>query len=130
MSLSHNERLFQVFEYLKESGKLKTYVQFGELISENKAGVNDLKTGRKKATIEHFFRLKKSYHELSSDYLIGVSDGLLCDAVGDKHAVSPIKNSPNPDQQAVIDALRETVASKNETIQALRALIDKPRPAG
>ncbi|GGG81447.1 hypothetical protein GCM10007415_12620 [Parapedobacter pyrenivorans] len=125
MSLSHNERLFQVFEHLKSSSRIKTYISFGELIGENKAGVNDLKNDRKKVTIEHFFKLKNSYPELNTDYLIGVSDELLLpDSDGNGH-YAPKASTPQGDQQAVIAALRETIASKNETIEALKSLLSK-----
>lgn len=124
MSLSHNERLFQVFEHLKSSSRIKTYISFGELIGENKAGVNDLKNDRKKVTIEHFYRLKNSYHELNADYLIGVSDELLLpDTDGSSYSSS--NAATQGDQQAVISALRETIASKNETIEVLKALLEK-----
>lgn len=125
MVLSHNERLFQVFEYLKSSSKIKTYIAFGELIGENKAGVNDLKNDRKRVTIEHFYRLKKSYPELNADYLIGVSDELLfSDTDNSVYSGSKVP-APQGDPQAVISALRETIASKNETIEVLKALLGK-----
>jgi len=127
MGLSHNERLFHVFEYLKASGKISTYIAFGALIGENKAGVNDLKNGRKKATVEHFYRLKKSSPELNSDFLVGVSDQLLGHAADTDDSYSTTTHALPDDQQVVITALRETIASKNETIDALKALLETKR---
>ena len=125
MGLSHNERLFQVFEYLKSANKIKTYTAFGALIGENKDGVNDLKNDRKKATVEHFYRLKNSYNELAADYLLGVSDELLRSDTEGSGDYDSKTTTPQGDHQAVISALRETIASKNETIEALKALLEK-----
>ncbi|WP_051293271.1 hypothetical protein [Olivibacter sitiensis] len=122
MSLSYNERLFQVYDYLKKHNKIKTYVAFGGIIGENKAGVNDLKNDRKKATIEHFNKLKISYPELNGDFLIGVSDILVLSDGGTDTAQQTV-DAPS-EQEAIIAALRETIASKNETIAALKSLLE------
>src|SRR5690606_29931073 len=123
MKISFNQRLFKIYESLKERGEIDSYVRFGEIIGENKAGVNDLKSGRKKASLEHCSSLKKTYPELNSDYVL-VSEGEIFHS-SDKNILSKSvaesdPNYPSANYKTVIKALRETIDSQKETIQALK----------
>lgn len=68
--MTDNERFFKFFDYLKENGKINTQTQLGEIIATDKAGVSDLKAGRKKITIDHIRSMKKSYPELNVDFFM------------------------------------------------------------
>jgi hypothetical protein len=49
---------------------VSSYVSFSNDLNTNKAGVSDLKHGRKKIAIEHLVGMKKSYPEINLDYII------------------------------------------------------------
>ncbi|MCS3556754.1 MULTISPECIES: hypothetical protein [unclassified Sphingobacterium] len=122
MSITYNERFFLLFEALKKKGELKTYVELGKLINESKVGINDLKTERKKVSIQHIHDMKISYNYINADYLIGASNQLYLSA----NETSQLTSATTPDnsgQQETILALKETIEAKNETIAVLKALL-------
>lgn len=122
MSISYNERFFLLFEDLKKKGVLKTYVELGKLINETKVGINDLKTERKKVSIQHIHDMKISYNYINTDYLIGASNQLYLSS----NETTPLTSATyleNSGQQETILALKETVEAKNETITVLKALL-------
>ncbi|WP_300976874.1 hypothetical protein [Flavobacterium sp.] len=68
--MTDNERLFAAYDFLKEKGLVKTYIELSEALKTNKAGINDLKTGKKKVSVENFRSMIKSYPILSLHWLI------------------------------------------------------------
>ncbi|AIM35334.1 hypothetical protein ACFX5U_21930 [Sphingobacterium sp. SG20118] len=122
MSITYNERFFLLFEDLKKKGELKTYVELGKLINESKAGINDLKTERKKVSIQHIHDMKISYNSINTDYLIGASNQLYLSA-NEIPQLTTTTISDNSGQQETILALKETIEAKNETIAVLKALL-------
>jgi plasmid maintenance system antidote protein VapI len=68
--MNDNERLFTAYDFLKKIGHIKTYTQLAEVLGTNKAGVNDLKTGKKKVSLDNIRSMIKSYPEISLDWLV------------------------------------------------------------
>ncbi|UZJ65230.1 hypothetical protein OKW96_02995 [Sphingobacterium sp. KU25419] len=122
MSISYNERFFLLFEDLKKKGELKTYVELGKLINETKVGINDLKTERKKVSVQHIHDMKISYNSINTDYLIGTSNQLYISS-NEITQLTSATYSENSGQQETILALKETIEAKNETIAVLKALL-------
>ncbi len=60
----------QVVETLKEGGVITDYVQLACILETNKAGISDIKSGRKKLSIETLRRMKLSYPSISLDWII------------------------------------------------------------
>ena len=65
-----NSRFFQIVERLKKEGKLSDYVNLASILGTNKAGISDLKQGRKKLSIEIIRRMKYSYPLININWLI------------------------------------------------------------
>ncbi len=68
--MSDNERFFVVFEHLKSKGLINTYVELAAVLGTNKAGINDLKSGKKKITVENIRSMKNSYPLINTDFII------------------------------------------------------------
>jgi hypothetical protein len=68
--IPENKRFFEIIEVLKEDGKLLDYVELAGILNTNKSGINDLKQGRKKLSLEIIRMMKKSYPDMSLDWLI------------------------------------------------------------
>lgn len=74
--MSYNERFFKLYDALKAQGRISTYVQLAEILGTNKAGINDLKSGRKKISLDILVRMKKSYFDINLEWLI-TGDGVM-----------------------------------------------------
>ena len=122
MSISYNERFFLLFEDLKKKGELKTYVELGKLINETKVGINDLKTERKKVSVQHIHDMKISYNYINTDYLVGASNQLYLSPNETTQLTSTTYSETSGHQETIL-ALKETIAAKNETIEVLKALL-------
>jgi hypothetical protein len=68
--MTYNERFFMVFEELKKMGQIGTYVELAVVLQTNKAGVNDLKTGKKKLSIDNIRSMKMSYRNINCEFII------------------------------------------------------------
>lgn len=60
----------QVVETLKEGGVITDYVQLACILETNKAGISDIKSGRKKLSIDILRRMKLSYPSISLDWIV------------------------------------------------------------
>lgn len=68
--MTDNERLFIAYDFLKQKGYINTYTELAEVLSTNKAGINDLKNGKKKVSIENIRSMIKAYPQISLEWLI------------------------------------------------------------
>ena len=68
--MSCNDRFFQLYDALKEQGRISTYVQLAEILETNKAGINDLKSDRKKISLDILVNMKNSYPDVNLEWLI------------------------------------------------------------
>lgn len=64
------DRFFKVYDLLKKQGKIGSHVELGQVIGTNKAGVSDIKYGRKKLTIDHIKNMKISYPRVNLEWII------------------------------------------------------------
>lgn len=68
--MNENIRFMQVVETLKEGGVVTDYVQLACILETNKAGISDIKSGRKKLSIDILRRMKLSYPSISLDWIV------------------------------------------------------------
>lgn len=68
--MNENIRFMQVVETLKEGGAVTDYVQLACILETNKAGISDIKSGRKKLSIDILRRMKLSYPSISLDWIV------------------------------------------------------------
>ena len=68
--MNENIRFMQVVDSLKEGGVIADYVQLACVLETNKAGISDIKSGRKKLSIDILRRMKLSYPAISIDWII------------------------------------------------------------
>lgn len=69
-NMNENIRFMQVVETLKEGGVVTDYVQLACILETNKAGISDIKSGRKKLSIDILRRMKLSYPSISLDWIV------------------------------------------------------------
>lgn len=94
--MTDNERFFVVFDELKNNGLISTYVELADALGTNKAGINDLKAGRKKLTIENIRSLKKSYHRANIDFILTeMGEPLTFSKYDDKGILNQLVAEPN-----------------------------------
>ena len=68
--MNENIRFMQLVETLKEGGVITDYVQLACILETNKAGISDIKSGRKKLSIDILRRMKLSYPTISLDWIV------------------------------------------------------------
>lgn len=70
MLTGENLRFIEVIDMLKNDGQVTDYVQLAATLGTNKASISDIKSGRKKISIELLRRLKISYPAINLDWII------------------------------------------------------------
>lgn len=63
-----------IIDTLKNMGVINDYVQIASILETNKASISDIKSGRKKLSIEMLRRMKSSYPNVNIEYII-MGDG-------------------------------------------------------
>ncbi|MGY3054344.1 hypothetical protein ACVWYG_002551 [Pedobacter sp. UYEF25] len=121
--MSDNEKLFEVFEYLKGEGLIKTLVELSGVLNTNKAGINDLKTGHKKISIENIRDMKNSYPQINLDWwLIDRGDMILPDR-NLPMAAEPAPQYDTVSDRQIINSLHKVISAQDKTINALETVI-------
>lgn len=77
--MDYTDKFFQFYEYLKNMGEISTYVELADILNTNKAGINDLKSGKKKLSLENILSMKKSYPILNLDWFASDDESMLLD---------------------------------------------------
>jgi hypothetical protein len=108
--MNDNERLFLAFDFLKKNGAIKTYTQLAQVLGTNKAGINDLKVGKKKVSIDNIRNMIKSYPKLSLTWLI-LEEG-------------DMETLPLPEITKGFDISTELLIMQKEKIEALQKEIN------
>lgn len=111
--MDENFRFIQVLDELKEKGIITDYVQAANDLGTNKAGISDIKSGRKKLSIELFRRLKLSYPTTNIEWIIM--------GEGDAFVASKTNNSSNPSSETSF--FIEKIAQQAEEIGILKQTI-------
>lgn len=81
----YNERFFKLYDALKAQGRISTYVQLAEILGTNKAGINDLKSGRKKISLDILLCMKNSYPDINLEWLITGDGGMFVPDIKEKN---------------------------------------------
>lgn len=68
--MNYNDRLFKIYDELKRQKRISTYVELADIIGSNKSGVNDLKAGNKKASLDIVQSMIKSYPDINLYWFI------------------------------------------------------------
>lgn len=68
--MDENFRFIQVLDELKEKGVITDYVQAANTLGTNKASISDIKSGRKKLSVELLRRMKISYPSINIEWII------------------------------------------------------------
>lgn len=68
--MDENIRFIQVLDDLKKQGIVSDYVQASSDLGTNKAGISDIKSGRKKLSIDLLRRMKNSYRQVNIEWII------------------------------------------------------------
>lgn len=68
--MDENIRFIQVIDELKKQGSITDYVQVASNLGTNKAGISDIKAGRKKLSLDILRRLKLSYPSVNIEWVI------------------------------------------------------------
>jgi hypothetical protein len=106
--MSDNERLFLAYDFLKKNNHINTYVELAKVLNTNKMGINDLKTGKKKVSIENIRSMIISYPFISLHWLV-TGDGLI-----------EINESKNLSFKDLAESRLQTINSQTETIESLK----------
>ena len=109
--MDENIRFIEVLDDLKRKGYIADYVQAANILGTNKAGISDIKGGRKKLSIEMLRRMKESYHEVNIEWIIM--------GVGNMY----IKESLNPTGDTNIQVFIEKMSQQAEEIGSLKEQI-------
>lgn len=111
--MSENIRFFEIVEALKEEKLLADYVQLASILNTNKAGVSDIKQGRKKLSIDVIRSMKLSYPQINIDYIIM--------GEGDMFINSESKTIPEKmvNDNPIINKLFDTIEKKDLKIEEL-----------
>lgn len=68
--MNENSRFMQIIEELKTRGTVTDYVQVAAILETNKAGISDIKAGRKKLSLDILKRMKLSYPYINIEWVI------------------------------------------------------------
>ncbi len=75
MQMDENLRFTALIDELKAQGQITDYVQLAAMLGTNKAGISDIKAGRKKISVDLLRCMKSSYPTINLEWIImGVGD--------------------------------------------------------
>lgn len=118
-----NERLFTVIDLLREQCLITDYKTLAIDMGVHKSYISDLKSKRKKISIDFLARMKNKYHVVNLDYVVlDLGEPLLN---SDTVATPQIKQH-SPDE-STMTYLVETIATQAEEIGSLKTKIQQLR---
>lgn len=113
--MSENIRFFKIVDALRKQKELTDYVELASILNTNKAGVSDIKQGRKKLSIDNIRSMKLSYPKINVDYIImGEGEMFISPSVN----IAPIEVK-SQNESPVIDRLFSTLEKKDQRIEEL-----------
>lgn len=68
--MNENIRFIELLDALKAAGAISDYVQASKELETNKASISDIKSGRKKLSIDLLRRMKLSYPQTNIEWVI------------------------------------------------------------
>lgn len=132
MLKDENLRFIQLVEDLKATGKVADYVQLASILSTNKAGISDIKSGRKKISVELLRRMKLSYPSINLNWIImGVGDMYCLDSGHDTEPIAVTRDTLLVDFfkqfNPVLEQKEEKLLQQAEEIGRLREQLEQAR---
>lgn len=97
--MDENFRFIQVLDDLKKQGTIPDYVQASNVLGTNKAGISDIKSGRKRLSIDLLRRMKSSYQQVNIEWIIT--------GEGDMYISEPADFPSNTNTQMFIDKITQ-----------------------
>ena len=89
--MGENLRFVQILDDLRKGGAIADYVEAASILGTNKAGISDIKSGRKKLSVEMLRRLKLSYPSANIDWIImGEGEPFISDKPGTQQGDTPM----------------------------------------
>ena len=110
--MGENLRFVQILDDLRKGGVIADYVEAASILETNKAGISDIKSGRKKLSVEMLRRLKLSYPSVNIDYII-MGEG------------EPFISDKPVTQQGETSMFLDRIAEQAEEIGRLKARIEE-----
>lgn len=110
-----NLRFMEVVEKLKERGLLADYVELAGFLGTNKAGISDIKQGRKKVSIEALRRMKNSYRQIDINYIVMGEGTPFCEDIPQSSIISSI----SPVEESFLCRMYEKKDEENKTLNAI-----------
>lgn len=108
--MNENIRFIQVLDKLKDEGRITDYVQVSAELGTNKAGISDIKSGRKKLSIETLRRMKFSYPDINLEWIImGEGDAFVGTIKASTHEPSETLINKIAEQAEEIGILKERI---------------------
>lgn len=111
--MDENFRFVQVLDELREKGVVTDYVQVANTLGTNKASISDIKSGRKKLSIDLLRRMKLSYPSINIEWII------MGEGKAFREEVSNMPMSPTSDTSYFI----EKIVQQAEEIGVLKQTI-------
>lgn len=113
--MSENIRFFKIVDALKKQKELTDYVELAAILNTNKAGVSDIKQGRKKLSIDNIRSMKLSYPNINVDYII-MGEGEMF--IAPSANIAPVEVQ-SQNESPVIDKFFSTLEKKDQRIEEL-----------
>lgn len=110
--MGENLRFVQILDNLRKGGAIADYVEAASILETNKAGISDIKSGRKKLSVEMLRRLKLSYPSVNIDWII-MGEG------------EPFISDKPETQQGDTSMFLDRIAEQAEEIGRLKARIEE-----
>ncbi|MBQ9665298.1 MAG: transcriptional regulator [Bacteroidaceae bacterium] len=110
--MGENLRFVQILDDLRKGGAIADYVEAASILETNKAGISDIKSGRKKLSVEMLRRLKLSYPSVNIDWII-MGEG------------EPFISDKPETQQGDTSMFLDRIAEQAEEIGRLKARIEE-----
>ena len=113
--MSETIRFFKIVDALKKQKELTDYVELATILNTNKAGVSDIKQGRKKLSIDNIRSMKLSYPNINVDYII-MGEGEMF--IAPSANIAPVEVQ-SQNESPVIDNFFSTLEKKDQRIEEL-----------
>ena len=132
MLTDENLRFIQLVEDLKATGKVSDYVQLAAALGTNKAGISDIKSGRKKISVELLRRMKLSYPNNNLNWIImGVGEMYCLDSGPNTEPIAVTRDTLLVDFfkqfNPVLEQKEEKLLQQAEEIGRLREQLEQAR---
>lgn len=125
--MNENIRFINVIDELKAQGIITDYVQVAASLETNKAGISDIKAGRKKLSLDMLRRMKLSYPTINIEWVI-MGEGEMF------HTHTPTSNTSGfeekllgiiQEKDTIIREQAEIIGSLKEQLSQMKQRLEK-----